>query len=35
LTFPTDEDFLALALAWPKLPNAIKSGIAAMVKAAT
>jgi len=33
LPFPTDEDFLAVALAWPTLPKAIKSGILAMVKA--
>jgi hypothetical protein len=28
-----DEDFLAVALAWPTLHKAIKSGIVAMVKA--
>ena len=32
---PDDEDFLTVALAWPKLPNAMKSGILAMVKAVT
>jgi hypothetical protein len=28
---PADEDFLAVALAWPALPKAIKSGILAMI----
>jgi hypothetical protein len=31
---PDDEDFMAIALAWPTLPNAIKLGIVAMVNAA-
>jgi hypothetical protein len=31
--FPTDEDFLAVALAWTKLPYAIRAAIIAMVKA--
>lgn len=30
---PDDQNFLSVALAWPKLPDAIKMGIAAMVKA--
>jgi len=33
LPFPTDEDFLAVALAWPTLPKAIKFGILAIVQA--
>jgi hypothetical protein len=32
---PADEDFLALASAWPRLPMAIKAGIKAMIKAAS
>jgi len=32
--FPTDEDFLAVALAWTSLPDSIRAGIAAMVRAA-
>ncbi|MGD0540187.1 MAG: hypothetical protein ABSB33_01590 [Tepidisphaeraceae bacterium] len=30
---PTDEDFLAVAMAWAKLPDAIRDGIVAMVRA--
>jgi hypothetical protein len=30
---PADEDFLALAMAWSTLPQAIKAGIMAMMKA--
>jgi len=33
LPFPTDEDFLAVAMAWAKLPDAIRDGIVAMVRA--
>jgi hypothetical protein len=33
-TCQTDPDLVALVAAWPKLPEAIKAGILAMVKAA-
>jgi hypothetical protein len=35
LPYPMDEDFLALALAWAKVPEPIRAGISAMVKVAT
>jgi hypothetical protein len=33
LHFPTDADFVAVALAWTKLPDTIRAGVAAMVRA--
>ena len=34
LSPPTDPDLARLVAAWPRLPNAIKAGIAALVQAA-
>jgi hypothetical protein len=34
LPFPTDADFLAIAMVWTKLPESIRAGIAAMMRAA-
>jgi hypothetical protein len=34
-TCPIDPDLAAVVLAWPTLPEAIRSGIVAMVEAAT